>query len=171
MRRLVAVLLVLLLLPSLRAGAEPVEEVLNHMTLEEKVGQLFLGRCPGEYACEDVRTYHLGGYILFSQDFDGQTPDSLRAKIDSFQNAATIPLLIAVDEEGGDVCRVSNHAAFRATKFSSPRSLYERGGLDQVLGEEREKAWMLSGLGINVRFTLFTSCVCFIEKIMCRYGR
>ena len=54
------------------------EKTLCSMTLEEKVGQLFLGRCPETDAVGDVSRYHLGGYLLFGRDFEGQTPDSLR---------------------------------------------------------------------------------------------
>ena len=52
--------------------------LLDSMTTEEKVGQLFLARCPAENAAEDITDYHLGGYILFGQDFENETPDSFR---------------------------------------------------------------------------------------------
>lgn len=62
----------------------------------------------------------------------------------------TSPLLIAVDEEGGTVNRVSSHKAFRAYPFPSPRELYTKGGLELIHNTEAEKAQLLSGLGINV---------------------
>ena len=126
------------------------EKTLCSMTLEEKVGQLFLARCPETDAVEDVSRYHLGGYLLFGRDFEGQPPDSLRQTLNTYQAAASIPLLIAVDEEGGDVCRVSSQRAFRLTRFQSPRNLYAQGGMERVLQEEAEKAWLLHSLGINV---------------------
>ena len=129
---------------------DPVEELLDGMSLEEKVGQLFLARCPESGALEDIEAYHLGGYILFGRDFENETPDSLTETLVNYQAAAEIPLLIAVDEEGGTVCRVSRYSAFRSSPFSSPRSLYETGGMDLVLATEREKALLLSSLGINV---------------------
>lgn len=129
---------------------DPVEELLDGMSLEEKVGQLFLARCPESGALEDIEAYHLGGYILFGRDCENETPDSLTETLVNYQAAAEIPLLIAVDEEGGTVCRVSRYSAFRSSPFSSPRSLYETGGMDLVLGTEREKALLLSSLGINV---------------------
>ena len=79
------------------------------MTAEEKVGQLFLARCPESDAAEDVSTYHLGGYILFGRDFRLGTKDSVKRNIAKYQAAAEIPLLIAVDEEGGTVTRVSRY--------------------------------------------------------------
>jgi beta-N-acetylhexosaminidase len=71
-------------------------------------------------------------------------------KLMSYQNAAKLPLLIAVDEEGGTVNRVSSNPAFRNQKFSSSRNLYAGGGMDWVLYEEHEKCALLTSLGINV---------------------
>lgn len=45
------------------------EQILSEMTLEEKVGQMFMVRCPDSDAADKVSAYHLGGYILFAQDF------------------------------------------------------------------------------------------------------
>lgn len=129
---------------------DPVQARLAAMTTEEKVGQLFLARCPETGAAEAIQNYHLGGLVLFDRDFDSQTPDSLRRKLRDYQSAADIPLLIAVDEEGGTVTRVSSHTAFRASRFASPRELYAQGGMELVLETEREKAQLLGGLGINV---------------------
>jgi beta-N-acetylhexosaminidase len=38
---------------------DPLQMLLDSMTVEEKVGQLFLARCPSENAAEDIGTYHL----------------------------------------------------------------------------------------------------------------
>lgn len=124
--------------------------LLDAMTVEEKVGQLFLARCSAMMAVQDIGSYHLGGYILFGQDFDGETPDSFRTKIAQYQAASPIPLLIAVDEEGGTVCRVSSRRAFRSSRFPSPREAYAEGGMEPVLAVEMEKAALLRDLGINV---------------------
>ena len=129
---------------------DPMQMLLDSMTTEEKVGQLFLARCPDSNAEEDINAYHLGGYLLFGRDFDGETRFSFSEKIQSYQSLSPIPLLIAVDEEGGSVCRVSSHAAFRSSRFPAPRESYAAGGLEQVLSMETEKARLLHELGINV---------------------
>lgn len=129
---------------------DPLQMLLDSMTTEEKVGQLFLARCPDESAAEDIRTYHLGGYILFGRDFDNETPESFSDKIQRLQLAAPIPLLIAVDEEGGSVCRISSHTAFRSRRFPSPREAFASGGMEEVLAVETEKAALLRSLNINV---------------------
>ena len=130
-------------------GFDPAQ-IANGMSLEEKVGQLFLARCPGDTAVEEVQKYHLGGYILFAPDIRDETKDSLTEKIAAYQAASAIPMLIAVDEEGGTVCRVSQYSAFRSGKFLSPRQLYSKGGLELILSTEEEKCLLLKGLGINV---------------------
>lgn len=129
---------------------DPVEVLMDSLTLEQKVGQIFLARCPETGAAEAVRQYHLGGFVLFGRDFEGETPSSMAQKIAGYQGVSDIPLLIAVDEEGGTVNRVSSHKAFRAYPFPSPRELYTKGGLELIHNTEAEKAQLLSGLGINV---------------------
>lgn len=133
---------------------------LEEMSLEQKVGQLFFVRVPGENAVEDVMTYHLGGYILFGRDTQDKTANELIQNIASWQRAAAyydtgIPLLIGVDEEGGTVVRVSSNPKIRSRKFSSPRKLWLEGagGEGGPLGveeETREKSLLLKALGFNV---------------------
>ena len=137
-------------LPPETTPPDPIRLMLNDMSLEERVGQLFLARCDDNYALEHMVEYHLGGFVLFGRDFTNQTPDSFREKLASYQNTAKIPLLIAVDEEGGTVNRVSANKAFRSQKFPSPRSLYNSGGMEAVLLCEKEKCLLLSSVGINV---------------------
>ena len=129
---------------------DPVRQMISDMSLEQRVGQLFLARCSADTAVEDVQKYHLAGLVLFGDDFEGQTPDSMKQAIAAYQEAAEKPLLIAVDEEGGDVTRISRFPAFRDRRFCSLRKCYDRGGLEAVLTEEEEKCRLLSDLGINV---------------------
>ena len=144
------------------AGEEPAEpvdpvaararELLEAMTLEEKVGQLFIARCPEADAAQLAADYHLGGYILFGRDFKDKTAERVAADIQSYQDAASLPLFIAVDEEGGTVNRVSANPALRSARFRSPQSLYNEGGLDLIVSDAREKCQLLLSLGINVNF-------------------
>ena len=78
--------------------AEPdsIDRLMQSMTTEEKVGQLFLARCNGETALEDIRKYHFGGFLLFGVDFKDRTPDELFNTIASYQFTARLPMLIAV---------------------------------------------------------------------------
>ena len=76
----------------------------------------------------------------------------MQETIASYQDAASIPLLIGVDEEGGTVARVSANPNFRAERFSSPQQLYAQGGLEAIVADTVEKDALLQGLGINVNF-------------------
>ena len=131
-------------------AAQAVEDLLASMTLEEKVGQLFFVRCPADGAVEDVSAYHLGGYILFGRDTKDKTANELIQTIQHYQDAASIPLLMGVDEEGGTVVRVSSNSYLRSEKFASPQRLYALGGMDRILADTREKDVLLQALGFNV---------------------
>lgn len=128
----------------------PLQSLLDSMTVEERVGQLFLARCDAQTALSDIEKLHLAGFVLFSKDFQNQTPDSVAQTLSSYQSAAKIPLLFAVDEEGGSVTRISSHRAFRSNPFPSPRESFRTGGLESALEIEEEKYKFLSELGINV---------------------
>ena len=136
--------------PTETEPVDPIDELIAGMTTEEKVGQLFLARCDDSVAISDISSRHLGGFVLFGRDFKDQTQKSMTQKIQSYQAAAEIPLLIAVDEEGGTVTRVSRYPAFRSSSFPSPRTAYAKGGMERVLEIEEEKCQLLSSLGINV---------------------
>ena len=136
------------------------QELVDGMTLEEKVGQLILARCPDNAAAslrdsdlsgvEQVRQYHVGGYILFAADFEGKTPEQVRQTITSYQEASAVPLLIGVDEEGGSVVRVSRYEALADHRFASPQELYAQGGLEAVRQDAADKSQLLLSYGINM---------------------
>ena len=132
------------------ARQQRIWDLVSSMTLEEKVGQLFFVRCPADSAVEDVSTYHLGGYLLFGRDTKDKTANELIQTIQRYQDAAAIPLLIGVDEEGGTVVRVSSNPHLRSEKFASPQRLYALGGMDRILADTREKNVLLRALGFNV---------------------
>ena len=132
------------------ARQQRIWDLVSSMTLEEKVGQLFFVRCPADSAVEDVSTYHLGGYLLFGRDTKDKTANELIQTIQGYQDAAAIPLLIGVDEEGGTVVRVSSNPHLRSEKFASPQRLYALGGMDRILADTREKNVLLRALGFNV---------------------
>lgn len=131
---------------------DPAELYVNNLPLETQVAQMFFARCPDVDAAALAAEYDIGGYILFGRDFEGQTPDSVTATIQSYQDAAATPMLIGVDEEGGTVVRVSANPAFRAEKFRSPQALYNEGGFDLITSDTMEKDELLSSIGVNVNF-------------------
>lgn len=123
---------------------------LKTLSLDEKIGQLFLVRVPESNQTEALTNYHLGGYILFGRDTKGQTQTSLSNTISKYQQASTIPLIIATDEEGGTVTRISNNSNLRSSKFASPRNIYKQSGWDGIKNTMGEMNNLLAELGINV---------------------
>ena len=123
---------------------------MKNMSLEEKVGQLFLVRYDSNLASNWTKKYYPGGYIMFAKDFNNQTKKSIKKEIDDLQSISKIPLVIAVDEEGGYVTRVSRYPSFRESKFLAPRSYYETGGEELLEQTEKEKAELLLSIGVNL---------------------
>lgn len=131
---------------------DKITEMLDNMTIPEKVGQMFMVRVPKEYADKRVSEYHLGGYIMFGRDFDNKTKEEVINNIASWQEASDISMLIGVDEEGGTVNRISTNTEFRSEPFKSSQELYKDGGFDLIYEDTIEKANFLKELGINVNF-------------------
>ena len=126
------------------------EALMNNMTLEEKVGQMFLARYPSRNVLSEIKNENPGGYILFGRDFDNKTKQEIIEELQENQNASKIGLILGVDEEGGTVVRVSSHKEFRNSKFLSPQELYKQGGLQKVLEDSKEKSSLLKSIGINM---------------------
>ncbi|HEM3542626.1 glycoside hydrolase family 3 protein [Streptococcus suis] len=122
---------------------------LEQMTLEEKVGQMIFARMPSAGQTEALETYHLGGYILFASDFEGKTLEQVKEEIASYQSLSKVPLLMASDEEGGTVTRISQ---LLETPFASPLALYQAGGIEAILSDAKQKTSLLKEEGIYAGF-------------------
>lgn len=123
---------------------------LARMTREEKAFQMIMlcSSAPG-----DVRlaaSMGVGGICLYANAFTGMNSYNVRTMTDNLQASSPIPLLLAVDEEGGTVCRVSLNPLLRSYPFPDPRSLYEAGGWQLVESDAEEKSELLLSLGLNV---------------------
>lgn len=127
-----------------------IQKMVNEMTLEEKVCQMFMVRVPDSGAVKLIENYQFGGYILFAKDFAGKSKKDVQNTIRSYQDVANIPLLIGTDEEGGTVNRVSKY--FRSYPFDSPQDIFNAGGYDGIIANTTEKAEFLQEFGINVNF-------------------
>ena len=125
-------------------------EVMEKMSLEEKVGQLFLVRYDA-WSCKDqIKNYYPGGYVLFAKDFEDHTKATIKNELDNNQKLSKIPMIFSVDEEGGYVTRVSRFSQFRSEKFLSNQYYYNLGGYDKLKEIEEEKAKLLLSLGLNM---------------------
>src|SRR5690349_9214403 len=77
-------------------------------TLEEKIGQMFLVGFEGyeapDYILDWLRTGRIGGVILFSRNV--QSPEQIARLTQICHAVAKYPILVAVDQEGGDIARL-----------------------------------------------------------------
>ena len=88
-------------------------KIVNDMTVEEKIGQLFIFGLEGTEADESdlraVEENHIGGFVLLKDNIDDadQTVRLLNT-LKSRNSSNRLPLFLAVDEEGGLVSRLSD---------------------------------------------------------------
>jgi len=103
----------------------------------------------------DIRQRHLGGVVLF--DVDGparsrvrnvQSLEQLRALTASLQAAAATPLLVAADQEGGKVARLSPRQGFPDTP--SHQQLGELADPAITAAAAGEIARLLAAAGVNL---------------------
>ncbi len=129
---------------------EKAYQKLEKMSLDEKIGQILLVRYPDDNQKEIVEKYQFGGYLFFGKDFKDKTKDEVIKMIDDSNSVSKIPLLTAVDEEGGIVVRVSSNKNLRSERFLSSSELYKNGGFDKIKADTIEKSNLLKSLGINL---------------------
>lgn len=138
-----------------------VVELINGMSLEEKVGQMFmlafredqLGQPVTVINQEVIHTiseYQIGGVILFSENIS--TPEQTKELIHDLQMASKLPLFIAVDEEGGKVSRVGNNPSMEVPTLSSSGAIGSLGDLTKAYETGSILGGYLSELGFNMNF-------------------
>ena len=123
---------------------------LKELTIDEKIGQLFLVRVPESDAVTILSNYQFGGYIIFDRDVRNTNKEGFIEKINSYQSVSKVPLIIASDEEGGTVTRVSRYSSLVPERFRSPQEIYSNGGMDAIREDTINKSAILKELGINV---------------------
>ena len=123
---------------------------LNSLSVEEKVGQIIFSRMPSSDVDSAVKDYHVGGFVLFGVDFKNKTKGQVINEIKSYQDSASIPLLLGVDEEGGSVVRISSNSNLYSHRFDSPMNIYNKSGMDGIINDTEEKSKLLKELGLNV---------------------
>ena len=133
------------------------------MTLREKVGQLlmvgFRGLEAGERSpiIQDIRAGRVGGVVLFDRDLaldrdvrNIRSPRQVRRLIATLQEAAAIPLLVAVDQEGGKVARLKGKHGFPETVSAKRLGASDDPGLTRR--RSAEIAAVLGAAGFNLNF-------------------
>jgi beta-N-acetylhexosaminidase len=181
---LVAAILCLgLLVPMLSAGASPeggrgedeafIRKLMKGMTLEEKVGQMFMTYAYGQssddsdpamvaanqdaYGVDNfeqlIDEYHLGGIIYFAWSNNVNNPTQIAGLSNGIQDGALsqpseIPLLVSTDQEQGVVVRVGPPA----TQFPGNMALGAARGAPNARTAAEITGRELRAIGINQNF-------------------
>lgn len=113
------------------SNSAPVESLLAGMTLREKVGQLFIVRpealdpsgvtevTAGLAAA--LKEYPVGGLSLFAANL--VSPLQITAFNRALRESCAITPFLAIDEEGGEVSRLSNHGSFDLPQYKNAASI------------------------------------------------
>ena len=135
----------------MREQKEPIDDKINSMTLDEKIGQLIITGFNGSEYNDDmdrlINEYKVGGVILFARNIEdsNQMIDLTRALQENNNN---LPLFISIDEEGGRVSRLPDDvekfpSAFAIGLINDQQTAYENG---------KEIGYTLKRLGINLDY-------------------
>lgn len=153
------------------------------MTLGEKVGQLLmvgfrgLEAGPRSAISRAVRTGCVGGVVLFDRDLARNrgrrniaSTAQVRELADQLQAVAAVPLLVAVDQEGGRVARLKEKHGF--PEMPSARSLGAADDPAETRRRAGETAAALAACGINLNFAPVVDLDLFPENpVIGKYGR
>src|SRR5438105_12317337 len=87
------------------------------MTLDQKLGQMMIVQFVGPSYSLDLSTminqYGVGAVLLFAANSNIVNKPQLKGLIQQMQHNSTVPLAIAIDQEGGVVDRLANLDGFR----------------------------------------------------------
>ena len=141
---------------------EKVEKIVNNMTLEEKVGQIFMvapeavDKDGGSTTVftgnieKEIEKYNLGGYILFASNIEN--PTQTQELINGLKKSSKIQPFVGVDEEGGRVARIGKNSAMGVEKIEPMAQVgksqnYERANeIGTTIGK------YIKNLGFNLDF-------------------
>lgn len=141
------------------------KDILANMTVEEKVGQLFvvnlelLDPTKGNYyeyreitpkMKRMLARYHVGGVVLFSRNIESR--EQTMKLLTDLQANSKFPLFTTVDEEGGDVARIASNDNMMTTKFPPMEEIgaTEDAEYAKTVGTTIGKE--IKALGFNVDF-------------------
>ena len=128
------------------------EKFLQKMTMEERIGQMFFPRFIKADSSDDIKNRKPGGFVLFAYDFN-YDEEYIQNYIKEIQKLSMesvgLPLGLAVDEEGGIVCRVSSYHR-KEGRFPSPQEIYKKSGNWGISEIDKEKRDLLRKFYLNV---------------------
>lgn len=139
--------------------------ILNNMTLEQKVGQMFIANIelldsaePESYEYykitkkmkKSMNDYKVGGVIFFARNI--KTRKQTTAFINNLQKTSEVPMFISVDEEGGSVSRIGKNKKMGITKFPPMREIGDSNDKTKAFEVGDTIGREIKELGFNLDF-------------------
>jgi len=151
--------------------------------MDEQIGQMLMVGFRGlevdqsHFVVRDIQERHLGSVVLFDYDAPTQrprrnvaSPSQVKALVASLQSFSSIPLLVAVDHEGGRITRLKEQHGFPATL--SHQALGQINDLAATGEQARSMAQTLAELGINLNLApVVDLCLNPDNPVIGRYER
>lgn len=142
-----------------------IQQKLNHMTLEEKVAQLFIITpealtgyktvvAAGAVTRDALKKYPVGGIVYFGQNI--VDPVQLKKMTKNTRNYVKemegLPLFLAIDEEGGTVARIGKNNNFNVKTYIDMASIGASNDLEQAYEVGATIGSYLKEYGLNLDF-------------------
>ena len=144
---------------------EEVQNIVDSMSLEEKVAQLFLvqpeaivdigtATAAGDATKQAINKTPVGGFVYFSDNLQSeqQVQDMLRNVQKYSEDRIGLPAFLSVDEEGGTVARVASTGRFDVTDVGDMAKIGASGDVQQAKQAGETIGSYLSELGFNLDF-------------------
>jgi beta-N-acetylhexosaminidase len=94
-----------------------IDIVIRNMPLDMKIGQMMLVQFIGPDYSPDISSmisqYNIGGVLIFASNNNIMSKEQLKLLIQQMQSNSSIPLVVAIDQEGGYVNRLESLHGFR----------------------------------------------------------
>jgi beta-N-acetylhexosaminidase len=126
-------------------------------SLDIKIGQMIMAGMKGHSVnqqsgiLQDVKKGIVGGILLFERNLNpASAKKSLQNLTTNLQNAATIPLIISIDQEGGQVNRLKTKYGFPV--MPSAKSVGDKNNDDYTTEIAQRMALSLISCGINLNY-------------------
>jgi len=135
-----------------------VQQLLDTLSREEKVGQLFVVRPEALNGVSELTDamqlalaeYPVCGIAMFSQNI--LSPQQIIDFNNELQGALKIPMFLAVDEEGGLVARLANSSTFDLPKFKNGFTVGSSGNPEDAFVMGKAIGAYLKEYGFNMNF-------------------
>lgn len=144
---------------------DKVQQIVDSMSLEEKVAQLFLvqpeaivdigtATAAGDATKQTINKTPVGGFVYFSDNLQSeqQVQDMLRNVQKYSEDRIGLPAFLSVDEEGGTVARVASTGRFDVTDVGDMAKIGASGDVQQARQAGETIGSYLSELGFNLDF-------------------